>query len=95
MINDQKFSRTFLPPIGLILSLLAIALLPGLTKSIWINPGFLGFYTLLKGLERENIVRDFINAVKQPISTSRISYCLLHLCECTNPSGNIPRHSRK
>lgn len=66
LIEDRKFSRTFLPPIGLILFLLAISSLFGLSeKALGVILGFIGLYILLKGLGRENIMSDFVNTVKQ------------------------------
>ncbi|MDI6886201.1 MAG: DUF373 family protein [archaeon] len=74
LIEDQKFSRTFLPPIGLILFLLAISSLFGLSeKALGLILGFIGIYILLKGLGRENIMSDFVNTMKQSSYRGTIS----------------------
>ena len=53
LVEDPKFSRTVLPPLGLILFVLAISLLLGISKkAIGLILGFMGIYLLLKGVGR-------------------------------------------
>ncbi len=75
LLEDPKFSRTFLPPIGIILFLLAVSLLLGLSsKAMGLILGVIGFYTLLKGLGRENLVIEFVESVKQSLYGGKISF---------------------
>ena len=75
MLEEPKFARTFLPPIGLILFLLAISLFLELTgKVMGLILGFIGIYTLLKGLGRENLIIDFFKSVKQSLYSGKISF---------------------
>lgn len=75
MLEEPKFSRTFLPPIGLILFLLAISLLLELSgKAIGLILAFIGIYTLLKGLGRENLLIDLFDSVKQSLYSGKISF---------------------
>ncbi len=75
LFEDPKFSRTFLPPIGLIFIALFISFMvgqPGLAVGLIF--GFIGIYLLLKGFGLENLMREFINTVKQSIYSGRISF---------------------
>jgi putative membrane protein len=75
LLEDPKFSRTFLPPIGIILFLLAVSLLLGLSsKAMGLILGVIGVYTLLKGLGRENLVIEFVESVKQSLYGGKISF---------------------
>jgi len=75
LLEDPKFSRTFLPPIGLILFLYAVSLLLGLSsKAMGLLLGVIGIYTLLKGLGRENLIIDFVESVKQSLYSGKISF---------------------
>ncbi|MCK4398882.1 MAG: DUF373 family protein, partial [Methanophagales archaeon] len=68
LLEDPKFSRTFLPPVGIILFLLALSLLFNLSdKVVGIILAFLGIYILLKGLGRENVMVEFIKDMKQAL----------------------------
>ena len=75
LLEDPTFSRTFLPPIGLILFLYAVSLLLGLSsKAMGLILAVIGLYTLLKGLGRENIIIDFAESVKQSLYGGKISF---------------------
>lgn len=75
LLEDPKFSRTFLPPIGIILFLYAVSLLLGLSsKAMGLILGVIGIYTLLKGLGRENLVIEFVESVKQSFYSGKISF---------------------
>ncbi len=75
MLEDPKFSRTFLPPIGLVMFLLAISLLLNLSgKALGLILGVIGLYTLLKGLGRENLIMEFAESVKQSLYTGKVSF---------------------
>jgi putative membrane protein len=75
LLEDPTFSRTFLPPIGLIIFLLAVSLLLNLSgKALGLILGVIGIYTLLKGLGRENLIMEFAESVKQSLYTGKISF---------------------
>jgi len=75
LFEDPKFSRTFLPPVGIILFLLALSSLFNLSgKAVGIILAFSGIYILLKGLGRENVMVDFIEDVKQALYSGKISF---------------------
>jgi putative membrane protein len=75
LLEDPKFSRTFLPPIGLILFLYAVSLLLGLSsKAMGLILGVIGIYTLLKGLGRENLIVEFVESVKHSLYSGKISF---------------------
>ncbi len=75
LFEDPKFAHTFLPPVGFILSLLAISLMIGLSeKVIGLILLVAGVYVLLKGLGRENILWDFMEMAKQSLYSGRISF---------------------
>jgi len=75
LLEDPKFSRTFLPPIGLIMFLLAVSLLLNLSgKALGLILGVIGIYTLLKGLGRENLIMEFAESVKQSLYSGKISF---------------------
>lgn len=75
LFEDPKFSRTFLPPIGLIFIALFISLMVGQPGwAVGLIFGFIGIYLLLKGFGLENLMREFINTVKQSIYGGRISF---------------------
>ncbi len=75
LLEDPKFSRTFLPPIGLVLFLLAVSLLLGLSSTaMGVILGIIGIYTLLKGLGRENLIIEFVESVKQSLYSGKISF---------------------
>jgi len=80
LLEDPKFSRTFLPPVGIILFLLALSLLFNLSdKVVGIILAFLGIYILLKGLGRENVMVEFIEDVKQALYSGKISF-VTYIC---------------
>ncbi|MHC1611604.1 MAG: DUF373 family protein [Candidatus Methanospirareceae archaeon] len=75
LLEDPKFSRTFLPPIGVVLLLLAVSLLLGLSSTtMGVILGIIGIYTLLKGLGRERLLIEFVDSVKQSFYTGKISF---------------------
>ena len=75
LLDDPKFSRTFLPPIGLVLFLLAVSLLLGLSSTaMGVILGIIGIYTLLKGLGRERLIIEFVESVKQSLYSGKISF---------------------
>jgi putative membrane protein len=75
LLEDPTFSRTFLPPFGIILFLLAVSLLLELSgKAIGIILAILGVYTVLKGLGRENLILEFVESVKQSLYSGKISF---------------------
>ena len=80
LLEDPKFSRTFLPPVGIILFLLALSLVFNLSdKAVGIILAFLGIYILLKGLGRENVMVEFIEDVKQALYSGKISF-VTYIC---------------
>lgn len=80
LFEDPKFSRTFLPPVGIILLLLALSLVFNLSdKAVGIILAFLGIYILLKGLGRENVMVEFIEDVKQALYSGKISF-VTYIC---------------
>ncbi|RZN41068.1 MAG: DUF373 family protein [Methanophagales archaeon ANME-1-THS] len=77
MLEDPKFSRMFLPPIGLILFLFAISLLLGFSgKAFGLILGFIGIYALLKGLGHENLIIELIESMKQSLYSGKISFIM-------------------
>lgn len=77
MLEDPKFSRMFLPPIGLILFLFAISLLLGFSgKAFGLILGFIGIYALFKGLGRENQLIELIESMKQSLYSGKISFIM-------------------
>ncbi len=80
LIEEPGFSHTFLPPVGLILVLLAISLLFELSgKAIGIILGVIGTYILLKGLGRERLLWDLLELLKQSLYSGRISF-VAYIC---------------
>lgn len=81
LFEDPKFSRTFLPPIGLILLVLAISLPFEQSGKVIVGIilGFIGIYILLKGLGYENIMTEFIDTVKQSLYSGKISF-VTYIC---------------
>ena len=80
LFEDPKFSRTFLPPVGIILFLLALSLLFNLSdKVVGIILAFSGIYILLKGLGRENVMVEFIEDAKQALYSGKISF-VTYIC---------------
>jgi len=80
LFEDPKFSRTFLPPVGIILFLLALSLVFNLSdKAVGIILAFLGIYILLKGLGHENVMVDFIEDMKQALYSGKISF-VTYIC---------------
>ena len=80
LFEDPKFSRTFLPPIGLILLVFAISLLFKLSGEVMgLILCFLGIYILLKGLGRENVMLDFFETMKQSLYSGKISF-ITYIC---------------
>jgi len=74
LFEDPKFSRTFLPPLGILLFLLAISLLFGLSGQVMgLILAFLGIYMLLKGLGRENIIINLFESTKQSLYSGKIT----------------------
>ncbi|NQE04722.1 hypothetical protein C5S32_02520 [ANME-1 cluster archaeon GoMg1] len=75
LFEDPKFSRTFLPPVGIILFLLALSLLFNLSdKVVGIILAFSGIYILLKGLGHESDLINFIDSTKQALYSGKISF---------------------
>jgi len=75
LFEDPRFSRTFLPPIGLILLAFSIFLLVGqLRWAVGLTLGFAGIYMLLKGMGRENVMTEFFETVKQSLYSGKISF---------------------
>ncbi|MBA5941772.1 MAG: DUF373 family protein [Methanophagales archaeon] len=75
LLNDTRFSRTFLPPIGLILLLLAFSLLFGFTNIVIAAIiGIIGFYTILKGFGREDLVIELVDSVKNSLYSGKLSF---------------------
>lgn len=75
LLDDPKFARTFLVPMGLILSVLALALLFNLSgMAIGLILGFVGIYTLLKGLGYEDTMIGFFESTKQSLYSGKISF---------------------
>jgi len=80
LFEDPKFSRTFLPPVGSILFLLALSLVFNLSdKAVGIILAFSGIYILLKGLGHENVMVDFIEDMKQALYSGKISF-VTYIC---------------
>jgi len=80
LFEDPKFSRTFLPPLGLFLFLLAISLLFGMSGQVMgIVLAFLGIYMLLKGLGRENILKSLFESAKQSLYSGKITI-VVYIC---------------
>ncbi len=74
LIEDPKFSHTFLPPVGLILVLLALSLIFELSdKAMGLILAVVGVYILLKGLGRESLLSDLLKLMKQSLYSGRIS----------------------
>lgn len=75
LMEDPKISRTFLPPLGLILFLLAVSLLLNLSgETLGLILGIVGVYLILKGTGRENLIIEFADSVKQSFYTGKISF---------------------
>ncbi|MFZ2071920.1 MAG: DUF373 family protein [Halobacteriota archaeon] len=75
LFEDPKFSRTFLPPLGLVLFLLAISFLFDISdKGVGLILAFTGLYILLKGIGHENILMDCAEAMRQSLYSGRISF---------------------
>ncbi len=80
LLEDPKFSRTFLPPVGIILFLLALSLVFNLSdKAVGIILAFLGIYILLKGLGHESDLINFIDRAKQALYSGKISF-VAYIC---------------
>ena len=80
LFEDPKFSRTFLPPLGLFLFLLAISLLFGMSGQVMgLVLAFLGIYMLLKGLGRENILKNLFESAKQSLYSGKITI-VVYIC---------------
>ncbi len=80
LFEDPKFSRTFLPPLGLFLFLLAISILFGMSGQVMgLILAFLGIYMLLKGLGRENIIINLFENAKQSLYSGKISI-VVYIC---------------
>jgi putative membrane protein len=80
MLEDPTFSHTFLPPVGIVLFLLAVSLLLELSgKALGLILGIVGIYTLLKGLGREHLITDFADSVKQSLYGGKISF-VMYIC---------------
>lgn len=80
LLEDPKFSRTFLPPIGLILLVFAVSSLFELSgKVMGLILGFLGIYILLKGLGRESVIIELFETVKQSLYSGKISF-VTYIC---------------
>jgi putative membrane protein len=74
LFEDPKFSHTFLPPLGLFLFFLAISLLFGMSGQVMgLILAFLGIYMLLKGLGRENILKNLFESAKQSLYSGKIT----------------------
>lgn len=80
LFEDPKFSRTFLPPLGIFLFLLAISLLFGMSGQVMgLILAFLGIYLLLKGLGRENILKNLFEGAKQSLYSGKITI-VVYIC---------------
>jgi putative membrane protein len=80
LFEDPKFSRTFLPPVGLFLFLLAFSLLFGMSGQVMgLVLAFLGIYMLLKGLGRENILKNLFESAKQSLYSGKITI-VVYIC---------------
>ena len=80
LFEDPKFSRTFLPPVGIILFLLALSLLFNLSdKVVGIILAFSGIYILLKGLGHESDLINFIDRTRQALYSGKISF-VTYIC---------------
>jgi len=75
LLNDTRFSRAFLPPIGLILFLIAFSMLFRLTDIvIAVIIGIIGCYTMLKGLGHENLVIELVDSMKQSLYGGKLTF---------------------
>ena len=80
LLEDPSFSHTFLPPIGIILFLLAVSLLLKLSgEALGLILGVIGIYTLLKGLGRENLVVEFAESARQSLYSGKLSF-VTYIC---------------
>ena len=80
LLEDPSFSHTFLPPIGIILFLLAVSLLLKLSgEALGLILGVIGIYTLLKGLGRENLISEFAESVRQSLYSGKLSF-VTYIC---------------
>jgi putative membrane protein len=80
LLEDPSFSHTFLPPIGIILFLLAVSLLLKLSgEALGLILGVIGIYTLLKGLGRENLIMEFAESVRQSLYSGKLSF-VMYIC---------------
>jgi len=75
LLEDPKFSRTFLTPIALILFALSISLVVGQPGwAVGLIFWFIGLYLLLKGFGLESVMSVFVDTVKQSLYSGRISF---------------------
>ncbi len=75
LLEDPTFARTFLPPLGLVLFILAVSLLLEFSgKALGFILALLGIYLVLKGLGREHLLVDFVENVKQSLYSGKGSF---------------------
>jgi len=75
LLEDPTFARTFLPPLGLILFLLAVSLFFEFSgKALGFILALFGIYLVLKGVGREHLLVDFVESVKQSLYGGKISF---------------------
>jgi len=75
LFEEEKFSRSFLTPLGLAMLAISISLILGQPSlSIGLILGILGIYALLKGFGLGNVLADFIAAMRSSLYTGKISF---------------------
>ena len=75
LFEEEKFSRSFLTPLGLAMLAISISLILGQPSlSIGLILGILGIYALLKGFGLGGVLADFIAAMRSSLYTGKISF---------------------
>ena len=75
LFEEEKFSRSFLTPLGLAMLAISISLILGQPSlSIGLILGILGIYALLKGIGLGGVLADFIAAMRSSLYTGKISF---------------------
>ena len=75
LLEEEKFSRSFLTPLGLAMLAISISLILGQPSlSIGLILGILGIYALLKGIGLGGVLADFIAAMRSSLYTGKISF---------------------
>ena len=75
LLNDPKFSRIFLVPIGLALLLYAGANIFGYPQiATIIVLGVIGLYLLYRGIGIDDMLRSFVNALRISLKRARFSF---------------------